>query len=728
MVWNIFAYLEKPKSIKRLRMEFILIVLLVVIIFMLNSIKRSLEERIRQTDVRLTELINWLNKTRPPEQASPVKEKTVTPPVEPPVIPPYVPDTTQEPLPKEGQKVAWQAKPIEEEFQKAENPAIPKSDYPKVPPKPGFFERNPDLEKFVGENLANKIGIGILVLGIGFFVKYAIDQNWINEIGRVTIGILAGGILLAIAHRMRNQFSGFSSVLVGGGIAVLYLTIAIAFHEYELFTQSAAFGIMVVITLFAVLFSLGYNRVELAVVAILGGFASPFMVSTGEGNYIILFTYILVLDIGMLILSIYKKWNIVNIICYVFTAILVGSWLGSRFDPGNPAMVGNGLLFSTSFFVVFFAMHAVNNIRSRKPFAALDYTLLLSNSFLYFAAGMIILKQPPWDDFRGLFTAGIGIFCFAFAYVLSRKDGVDKNLIYLMVGLVLTFTSLAAPIQLQGNHITMFWAAEAVVLLWLYQKSGITLIGLSSLIVNGLMIISLAMDWPQIYGTSATEVMPVLLNKGFATGIVSFISILLTLLLLRKQPPTVSWLPEYRMVLTLSAGVVLYTLLLLELRYQLQVFVDWPQTRSVWIGLYNMIYLIGILQIEKRLTLPDLVRNNIAFFGILGLLSYSFYYHFEVVAVRNSFLLNEASATGITGHYFLLVATLILSGLTLQRIRTLDKFNASTHNAYAWGFVLFYVFVASAELDHLVLLVGYSNPDDLHDLITQNHKIGYPIL
>ena len=44
----------------------------------------------------------------------------------------------------------------------------------------------------IGENWLNKIGIAILVIGIGFFVKYAIDQNWIGEVGRVAIGIGTG--------------------------------------------------------------------------------------------------------------------------------------------------------------------------------------------------------------------------------------------------------------------------------------------------------------------------------------------------------------------------------------------------------------------------------------------------------------------------------------------------------------------------------------------------------
>ncbi|MBA3899851.1 MAG: DUF2339 domain-containing protein, partial [Bacteroidetes bacterium] len=150
----------------------------------------------------------------------------------------------------------------------------PRPPSPPPPPKPGFFDRNPDMEKFIGENLANKIGIAILVLGIGFFVKYAIDQDWINEIGRVFIGIICGGILIGIAHRLRKTFTAFSSVLVGGGIAVLYFTIAIAFHEYQIFSQTQAFLLMAGITAFSVLLSLGYNKQELAVLSILGGFGT----------------------------------------------------------------------------------------------------------------------------------------------------------------------------------------------------------------------------------------------------------------------------------------------------------------------------------------------------------------------------------------------------------------------------------------------------------------------
>ncbi len=114
------------------------------------------------------------------------------------------------------------------------------------------------------------------MLAIGFFVKYAIDnQQWIGSVGRVAVGVICGGILVAIAHKLLERITKlFSSVLVGGGLAVFYFTITLAYHEYQLFSQLTTFIIMVVITAFAVLLSLLYNRQELAVIALVGGFAT----------------------------------------------------------------------------------------------------------------------------------------------------------------------------------------------------------------------------------------------------------------------------------------------------------------------------------------------------------------------------------------------------------------------------------------------------------------------
>jgi uncharacterized membrane protein len=585
------------------------------------------------------------------------------------------------------------------------------------------------LEKFIGENLANKIGITILVLGIGFFVKYAIDQDWINEIGRVFIGILCGGALIGVAHRLRQKFVAFSSVLVGGGIAVLYLTIAIAFHEYNIFNQSTAFVLMVGITGFAVVLSLGYNRIELAVLAILGGFSSPFMVSTGEGNYVVLFTYILILDFGMLVLAYFKKWNLVNIICYVLTVLLYGSWLSTRFDSEQSAMIVGALLFAIAFYLVFFAMNIINNLKERLPFKGIEITILLSNTFLYYGAGMALLDNKTGTDYRGLFTVLLGLFNFVFAYTLYKKIRADKNLVYLLIALVLTFISLAAPVQLEGNYITLFWAAEAVLLLWLSQKSGIRLMKLGSVIVMGLMLISLVMDWDLIYNNYGAEALPIILNKGYVTGLFSIGSLITTLFLLRleKEENQIN-VNTYRSILQILLCIVVYVSQLLEMRYQFYYYEVAYAAQNVIIGTYNMFFILCLLLYERKWIDNERVKEAFSFWGVFAMLAYLFYYHDSILAARYDYLFASLSGMGFFFHYVLIAFLIGIAAITLTKMRKLIAFNHTTKDVYAWFYVFFFIFLASAELDHLVVLLSGTDLYNLDHVLTQNHKIGYPIL
>ena len=726
-------------------MEVLLLILGIVILVILITMKSDLAGKLDRMQKMIDELTRELKKIRSlPEQGKPetsTKERAVSQPTPEPFIPkvekPVFEEIKEVPeVIKEAPTKIPEAKsvPVEEVVHQAFSkpriaplPAQPVRKENKAP-KPGFFERNPDLEKFIGENLANKVGIGILVLGIGFFVKYAIDQEWINEIGRVFIGILCGGVLIGVAHRMRKTFAAFSSVLVGGGIAILYLTIFIAFHEYQLFSQVAAFILMVIITGFTILLSLAYNRIELAILAILGGFGSPFMVSTGEGNYVVLFTYVLILDVGMLVLAYYKKWNLVNIIAYIFTLLLFGSWLGARFDGNNISMIVGAIIFATLFYLVFFAMNIVNNIKERTPFETIEISMLLSNTFLYYAAGMVILNNEHGEMFKGLFTASLGIFNFVFAYLLYKNERVDKKLVFLLIGLVLTFISLAAPIQLEGNHITLFWSAEAVLLLWLSQKSGIKLMKIVSVIVMGLMIISLIMDWGQVY-FDYTQSLTVIFNKGYITSIVSLASLVLTLYFLKNETSeSVIPVNGYRAVITLVGVLAAYFANLLELRFHLIHGQFELSAQEIIIGSYSMLFIVLLQIFEKKLKVHDEFKPLFALWGVLGIVAYLFFYHNQIIDARNAMLDGTANSLGFVFHYLYLIILLIVSVFSLKRTQTLVEFNQKTYNIYSWFYVAFYVFIASAELDHTVVLIAYSPSGSIDHILSQNHKIGFPIL
>ncbi|MGZ5191787.1 MAG: DUF2339 domain-containing protein, partial [Flavisolibacter sp.] len=494
-------------------MEIFLLLVLILLLVIFNSVKNS---KISNLERKLANIEDYLKKIQflQTPQTGTVKTEAVVERVQKtviPVVPPVVRheepvvnvnETKQPPIKEEGKKLEVHIpQPIHHPQQQSVVEAL------KTPVKPlvhkaGWYEtfrkNNPDLEKFIGENILSKVAITVLVIGIAFFVKYAIDKDWINEIARVGIGVLCGGIVLGFAHRLHKQFKAFSSVLVAGGIAIFYFTIGIAFHQYHLFNQTTAFIIMLLITGFSVFISVLYDRVELAALSIIGGFATPFMVSTGQGNYVTLFVYVLILDAGMLVLAYMRKWNLINILTYCFTMFLYFAWLQTKVIGEENAPYKGAFLFASVFYVVFVLMNIINNIKEKRKFGALELSILISNTFLFYGAGMQILSYYH-PELQGIFSISMALFNLVCSWFLYKKFKADEKLVYLMIGLTLTFITLTAPVQLHGNYISIFWAIEAVLLIWLAQKSGIVLYRFASVIISFLMVISLIMDWVDVY-------------------------------------------------------------------------------------------------------------------------------------------------------------------------------------------------------------------------------------
>lgn len=257
---------------------------------------------------------------------------------------------------------------------------------PRLPnPRPAVAPRRAvNYEKYIGENLFGKIGILILVVGMGLFVKYAIDNDWINETLRTILGFAVGGVLLLLAFRLKNPYRMFSSLLAGGAFAIFYVTIAIAYHYYELFSQPVAFVLLVFITLLMSGFAILYDRRELAVIALTGGFIAPFLVSNGIGSYLILFTYVLILDLGMFALSLYRKWGELPVICFFFTWTILGGYTAfADLDLYSQRQLLHLLLFTTGFYLIFL-LPVVSIVRiNRKKINQILLGVLVLDPFVF---------------------------------------------------------------------------------------------------------------------------------------------------------------------------------------------------------------------------------------------------------------------------------------------------------------------------------------------------------
>ena len=595
-----------------------------------------------------------------------------------------------------------------------------------------FLQKYPDIEKFIGENLINKIGIVILVLGLVFLVKYAIDKNWINEIARIAVGVISGGGLIALAHKIRKEYKSFSSVLVGGGLAVLYFTVSIAFHTegYPLYQQQVlSFIILVFITIFAVFLSIAYDKMEIAILAILGGFGTPLMVSNGAGNYIILFSYLMILNKGMLVLSYYKKWRAVNIVAFTFTVILFTSWLTGEIVQERYSNFPGAIFFATGFYIIFFLMNILYNIKHNKEFKFGDISLIISNTFAYFAFVIIMLAYINDGAYRGLFAVLLAVFNFVFAYLIHKRQEADTNLLYLLVGIVLTFITLAIPLQLEGNYITLFWAAESVLLLWLGQKSGIKLLKLGSVIIMILMLISLSIDYWNYYyikgyGFDEYVKMTMILNKIFITSIVSLGSLIGTIILIRNEKGNIAWfIPNhtYKFIVFGLLMVVIYLAGIFEVAYQASYYFSEYSSKLVVAFAYKAAYIILLLAIAYKL-------NNKVYSIISSIISAIIITIFFVslsttfVHSRTDYIDGfEHSTIPIIFRWIAISAIYVANVLLLIVVR---RFNNSWLNKISLAtFIFTILYLLSADLDTIAVLVSGNE-----DILIHTHKTGYAIL
>ncbi|HEX2936669.1 MAG TPA: DUF2339 domain-containing protein [Bacteroidales bacterium] len=700
-----------------------LFIITIFIIILINNslIKDKLDKIGKDLNSLKDQLCNQPTRREPERK---MQQETILPP---PAVTP-VQEKKPEPEPVKASSIEeLYANPAQQVV--AEKPTIPvqKVQKPQKPKVKG------DWEKFIGENLMSKIGIAILVLGIGYFVKYAIDKDYINEFGRTAIGFIVGGGIIALAHRMRKDYKTFASILIGGGLAILYTTVTIAYQLYNLFPQAAAFAILIIITIFAVLLSLLYDKRELAIISLIGGFASPFMVSTGAGNYIVLFTYLLILNAGMVVIAWHKRWNILNLLGYIFTLLLFGGWLVDTFmwNSGIKPYVG-AITFATLFYLGFFLVNILNNIRKYKPFNGIEIGMILSNNLFYFLGGLLIVDSLQNGLYNGLFTVIIGIYNFAWVLYFYKKEKIDRTFLFLLIGLVLSFISLAIPIQLHGHSITMFWAAEVVILLWISQVSGIKMLKAAHLIILGLTILSLLMDWNNGYLLNA-KVLPVFLNQICITGLIVVIAIVLSILLLRKEKESmfIKYLLDvktYSSILSALLFTGLYAVLFYELVYQMNRMYNVTVFRHAVYGVFNFTYLAAYVIVCRRQQWV-LALKVLYYLSLFLLFIFLVFYSTRIIGVREEYLLYHTLSQGnFLFHYLIYPGIAVVLAFIIQKRNEIFKAESALSQITLWYTTFIIVLAASIELDNIVLWVNLARLDNEYALLKEIHKTGYSIL
>ena len=332
------------------------------------------------------------------------------------------------------------------------------------------------LESQIGSQWFNRVGILAVLIGMAWFLKFAIDNHWIGPLGRVLIGLIVGAGLVTWSERFRSRgYVVFSYSLKAIGSGVLYLSLWAAFSLYHLVPAGVAFAAMVLVTAFNGFMAWVQDAELLALYAIVGGVSTPLLLSTGENHEATLFTYLLVIDIAVLVLVALRPWSRLLFMAFTGSALFYVAWALEYYTSGQAPRTA---FFLACFFLIFaFAPRLVQRkIDDEAHVAGWDSLALvvlpIANAAWGFLGFYVILDRPatnwaqPW----------LAVAFAAFYLLLLRlpQSGRLKSSPALLSGLHLAmavvFLTIAIPLKAHGRWITTGWLVEGAALIWVASR------------------------------------------------------------------------------------------------------------------------------------------------------------------------------------------------------------------------------------------------------------------
>ena len=458
------------------------------------------------------------------------------------------------------------------------------------PPRLGFSgpakeKDGHSLESRIGSQWFNRIGILAVLIGMAWFLKLAIDNHWIGPLGRVLIGLAAGAGIIAWSERFhRRGYAGFGYSLKAVGSGILYLSLWAGFSLFHLIPAGVAFAAMILVTAFNGFLSWVHDAELLAVYAIVGGFSTPLLISTGGNHEVTLFSYLLVLDAAVLVLVALRPWSRLLFAAFVGTVLFYAGWWFAYYSDAQSLRTS---FFLGCFFLIFaFAPRLVRvdaeNFAHSSAWNGLALVLLpVVNAGLGFFAFYVIFNSSgagwagPW----------LAVSFAAFYLVLPRLParGILRGSPAVLPSLHLTaavvFLTIAIPLKAQGRWLTIGWLVEGAALLWVAVRVRSRLLSVLALLCLALGFVALIVVYPP------ASTMP-FLNQRFATFCVGIAVFSFVAWVAGEAPvaegPLLSW-PQ----VALTAALAVNALILLAICWEIHSYWWYLQWRGNWRGMHD---------------------------------------------------------------------------------------------------------------------------------------------
>lgn len=306
------------------------------------------------------------------------------------------------------------------------------------------------LVKWISTDWMLKVGALLIILAIAWFVTYAFLNSWIGPVGRISLGLMFGTIVMGASFKLFKKYPIQAEVLLVLGAASILITLFSARSLYGFFTPSSALIIMGMVVVVLAVTAVKRNLQSLAFASLFAGVVSPIMTdglitiwgSTSVANNLLLTSFLLILSFGMYLIVAKRGWNKL----LLFTVLSIFLYSESILYPLSDLVTW---AFMTAFFVLFTVGTLSMIIKNKK----VEHVDLLTSTLLVLMLIFWVTEFVP-EVFQSIVLAVMTIFTIVSAS-FARKLKAPKNVVYLQSAIAIGLIGAATVIEFAGDTSTL---------------------------------------------------------------------------------------------------------------------------------------------------------------------------------------------------------------------------------------------------------------------------------
>ena len=326
-----------------------------------------------------------------------------------------------------------------------------------------------NIESFIGLNIINKLGILLLIIGVIAASQFTYFK--LPDVLKCIFAFMIGGLLLVAGEILnRKKPNVFSLGITSGGIAILYVALALSFFKFEVIEKYPALGLCVLITAGAFVLSQRYNSQTISAFAMVGGYLPIFSITGSKSMIYGAMVYFVILNVLALIISINKKWRITAYIGFwlnVLGSLYIAAITIEARSYGAPVLLDDiiTILYITFVFAIYTLVPVVGTLKKKLGFKTSDIVLLALNTVISALFLYSLFYTVNLSDYTGMLAAAFAVVYTALGRFVEKLMPNEKKARALFYITGLTFVVMIIPFQFGRVWLSLGWLVEGVAIL-----------------------------------------------------------------------------------------------------------------------------------------------------------------------------------------------------------------------------------------------------------------------